>query len=90
MTHYIDTITVRVAGIPALAGVTSYTPLTQANTSAGHPDNWYPAEGGEVEFDILDRRGRPAPWLERKIDGQARDRLADEVFRELSRPADWY
>ena len=27
-----------------------------------------PAEYPEVTMEILDRRGRPAPWLERKLD----------------------
>lgn len=34
----------------------------------------------EVEFDVLDRRGRPAPWLERKLTDADRERIEYEVL----------
>ena len=59
-------IPARVAGIPCLVEVTSYYKY-RAATLWGHPDGWSPAEPEEFEFQICDRRGRPAPWLERKL-----------------------
>lgn len=56
----------RVAGIPCLLEVTSYYRYRPANL-CGHPDRWTPPEPEEIEFRVCDRRGRPAPWLERKL-----------------------
>ena len=64
----------RVAGIPALISVTAYSPGRPARLW-GHPDSWAPPEYAEIEFQILDRRGRPAPWLERKLTDADRQTL---------------
>jgi hypothetical protein len=37
----------------------------------------------ECEFDILDRRGRPAPWLERKATDADRERITEEIENQL-------
>jgi hypothetical protein len=37
----------------------------------------------ECEFDILDRRGRPAPWLERKASDEDRQRIEQEITEQL-------
>jgi hypothetical protein len=57
MTDYIIRV---LGGLPALARVTAYVPFVPATWTA-------PAEGHEVEFEILDRGGRRAPWLERRL-----------------------
>ena len=68
----------RICGIPAQVEVTSYSPATPARTW-GPPELCYPAEDEEIEIEVLDRRGRPAPWLQRKMS----DDDYSEVFREL-------
>ena len=68
----------RIAGIPAKIEVTSYYPGRPARLT-GHPDTWYPPEYEELTFQVLDRRGRPAPWLERKLDEQDRRRIEREL-----------
>jgi len=64
---------IRAAGIPALARVHSYLPYTAATWHA-------PAEGPEVEWELLTRRGKPAPWLERKLSRQDRDDIESELL----------
>lgn len=70
-----------VAGIPCIARITSYSPYR--NNMRGHIDDWLPDDPEEIEFDILDQRGRPAPWLERKVTDQDRDRIASEFAQYL-------
>ena len=36
----------------------------------------------ESEWNVLDRRGRPAPWLERKITNEIRERIDGEVVEK--------
>jgi len=56
----------RVCGIPCIVRVLSWEPFVPASVS-GPPEHCYPAEGGCGEWEILDARGRPAPWLEKKM-----------------------
>lgn len=66
-------IQTRVCGIPAQVEITAYSPGRTARLW-GHPDTWAPPEFVEFEYQILDRRGRPAPWLARKLtDADRRD-----------------
>lgn len=55
----------RVAGIPCQIEVTSFSPY-RCNRR-GHIDHWLPDELPEIEWRVLDRNGRPASWLERKL-----------------------
>jgi len=34
----------------------------------------------EIEFTVLDRRGRPAPWLERKLTDDDTDRIETQIL----------
>lgn len=71
----------RIAGIPCICHVTHYTPVIPGRFS-GPPEDCYPDEGGEFEFEVLDRNGRPAPWLERKLTSEDEDRLYQEFISE--------
>jgi hypothetical protein len=75
-------IDVRVCGIPAIARVLHYRPYEPAYRR-GHPDNWEPASPPEIDFEILDRRGRPARWLERKLTERERERIERELIDYL-------
>ena len=68
----------RISGIPARIEVTSFTPWRPARLY-GHPDSWAPAEG-EIEWSVLDRHGRPAPWLEKKLTPAERRRIEGELI----------
>lgn len=57
-----------IAGIPCRIRVDSYEPIV--------PATWdHPEEGGDFEFTVLDRRGYPAPWLERKVTPSISDKI---------------
>ena len=79
---YLDKIETRIAGIPCLIGVTSY---GRPAYTAGAPENCDP--GDCAEYDVLDMRGRPAPWLVQKMkmaDDTRILELIDAVNRELA------
>lgn len=70
-----------ISGIPCQIEVTHY--LRQApNIRADNPDDFYGYT--ELEFDVLDRRGRPAPWLERKLDDTQTARIKGELLSEIA------
>lgn len=75
-----------VCGIPCRARMTYYVPADPGRTY-GPPEHCYPPEFEEVDFTILDRRGRPAPWLERKLSDADVDRICTELveMREAER-----
>lgn len=78
-------IETRVAGIPCIAKVTSYfrqAPHRGSAWTCDSSDDYY--GWSEVEFDILDRRGRPAAWLERKATDADRERIAGEIDKQMS------
>lgn len=89
---YITTIASRVSGIPCQIGVTAWEPYRPGKFS-GAPEYCYPDEGGYGEWVVLDRQGRPARWLERKLTPEDIDRIEDELFRAhaaaAEEPADW-
>jgi hypothetical protein len=42
-----------------------------------------PPEGGEFDFEILDSKGRHAPWLEKKLTDADEERLYEEFTVEV-------
>lgn len=42
----------------------------------------------EIEFDVLDRNGRPAPWLEKKLTEHARVDIENLLLK--GRDGEWY
>lgn len=55
-----------VCGIPAILVVQTYTKV-KGSFSHNAPSDLDYYGYREVEFDVCDRNGRPAPWLERKM-----------------------
>ena len=74
-------IETRVAGIPCIARVTHY--FRQAPLGPMADSDWDCYGYTNCEFDILDRRGRPAPWLERKATDDDRQRIEQEITDQL-------
>lgn len=70
-----------ISGIPCWIEVDYIEPYTPAYTR-GHPDNWEPACGGEIEFTVCDRRQRSAPWLERKMTYEDEQRIKSEILEQ--------
>ncbi len=55
----------RIQGIPCLLSVTHFFEQKPLGIYADSSDDCYGYT--EIEYDVLDRRGRPAPWLEKKM-----------------------
>lgn len=75
-------------GIPCIIRVTSWEGYQPAIIRAD-PGNSHPPEGGEGEWEILDRRGRPAPWLEKKLTDKERSRISEEIFNHMENHDDY-
>jgi len=83
MKDYIAELPTRVSGIPCLVGVTSYYHAEGSfSFHAASSDDYYGYT--DMSWEILDRKGRPAPWLEKKLDKFARqdiERLIKDSYR---------
>ena len=75
----------QIEGIPCICKVTYYSPAKPMTSSRyGDCD---PPEEEVFYFDILDRKGYRAPWLERKVDTDVELRLQEEyleIVKELN------
>ena len=71
-----------VAGIPCRCRVTFYSPGAPMRTTGWGYGDADPPEPEEFEFDILDRRGYPAAWLEVKLTDNDYDRLLSEYHEK--------
>ncbi len=77
-------IETRVSGIPCIAKVTHFFRQAPHRGSAHTCDSDMDYYGyTECEFEILDRRGRPAAWLERKVTDDDRQRIEQEITEQL-------
>ena len=85
MTEFASTV----CGIPCIIRVTGWDAYVPAQTS-GPPERCYPSEGGEGSWEILDRKGRPAPWLDNKLTDDDRYRIDTEVFNHMENLHDDY
>ena len=75
---YIAEIEHRVAGIPCLIGVIDYDRV-EGSFSYDAPSDIDYHGGTECDWEILDRRGRPAPWLARKITPRDQDNINEAI-----------
>lgn len=67
-----------VNGIPCQCRVTHFVPGTPTRIYGFAMEDCDPPEAEEFEFELLDRRGRPAKWLDRYITPAVEDRLSEE------------
>jgi len=75
---YLAEIEHRVAGIPCLIGVIDYSSVKGSGSyNAPSSDDYYGYT--ECDWEILDRRGRPAPWLARKITSKDEDSINEAI-----------
>lgn len=75
-TSYIAEIESYVAGIPCIIGVTDYINV-KGDSRADSDLDYYGYT--EAEWVVCDRRGRPAPWLERKVSDKDTDRIETAI-----------
>lgn len=71
----------RIAGIPCKIDVL-HVYVQKPNRWADNPDDF--RGYSEVEFDVCDRRGRPAPWLEAKMTDEDQRRIEAEILEEYN------
>lgn len=76
--RYIATIEARVAGIPCQVGVIEFDRVAGSYSSNADSDLDYYGYT-DCEYDILDSRGRPALWLERKVTADERQAIEDKI-----------
>ena len=72
-----------VAGIPCKVKVTYATKLIPASWDG-------PEEGGDFEFELLDRKGYRAKWLEKKLTDKDVERLEKEYEKYLKAQQEGY
>ena len=64
-----------VAGIPCQCEVLYYHPARPMKIFGSGKGDCEPPEPEEFEFQLLDRKGYPAPWLENKLTNSMEDKL---------------
>ena len=77
MSH-IAQIETKVAGIPGLIGVFSYSKVRGSFSRSAPSDMDYHGYV-ESEWELLDRKGYKATWLERKINDHINDNLEEQI-----------
>jgi hypothetical protein len=83
---YLAEIESTVAGIPCLIGVTEFNSVRGSYSYHADSDMDYYGYT-ESEWVVLDRRGRPAAWLERKLTDAERSRIEQEVAEAMAEDA---
>ena len=71
-----------IAGIPCQIEVTSLDVVRGSYSPYADSDLDFYGYVDEFDYNVLDRRGRPAPWLERKLTDADKDRLFDEAIKK--------
>lgn len=67
----------QVSGIPCQCKVLAYFPGEPAIIGK-NPESCFPPEYSEIDFELLDRNGRRATWLEAKLKDNDFDRILEE------------
>lgn len=80
---YIAKIETRIAGIPCIIGVISYTSVSGSYSYSADSD-WDYYGYAESDWIVCDRRGRPAPWLAKKITSKIEDEIECEIAEYLN------
>lgn len=82
-THYIAEIEHRVAGIPCLIGVTYYDKV-EGSYNYWEDSDWDYYGYSESEWEILDRKGYKAAWLERKLNDKENNAVEQAIAEYFS------
>jgi len=80
-------IETRVAGIPCLIDVEHV--FVQPPLGPMCDSDWDANGYTDLEYTVCDRRGRPAPWLARKLTPDDTCRIEDEVLAHLAERDDY-
>ena len=85
--NYITEIESRVAGIPCIIGVVEYE-CVKGSYSRNAASDWDYYGYADSTWEVLDRRGRPAPWLQRKVGDDDVERIEAEIAEVMQRMRD--
>ena len=85
---YIAEIDIRVAGIPCIVAVTHFECVKGSFSYHAASDMDYHGYT-ECEFEVLDRKGRRAPWLERKLTDDIVADIEGEIAEALAQSDDF-
>jgi len=75
---YIAEIETRIAGIPCIIAVVDYTSV-KGSYSYNADSDWDYHGYTESEWEVCDRRGRPAPWLAKKLNSKIESEIEQEI-----------
>jgi hypothetical protein len=75
---YLAEIETRVAGIPCIVGVTHFESV-RGSFSYHAASDWDYHGYTETDWEVCDRRGRPAPWLANKLTDKECSRIEKEI-----------
>lgn len=79
---YIAEIETTVAGIPCVIGVVDY--ISVAGSYSHNADSDWDYHGySESDWVVCDRRGRSAPWLEKKLTSKDESRIEQEIAKHM-------
>lgn len=67
-----------VAGIPAVIRVRNFVSVRGSHSYNAESDMDYHGHT-ESDWEVCDRRGRPAPWLARKINDEINERIEETI-----------
>ena len=71
--------TTRISGIPCQVAVYCTAPPEPMRVYGPNMEDASPAEPGEYEIEVFDRKGYKAPWLANKLSDDDFDRLIEEA-----------
>lgn len=72
----------RACGIPCIVRVVNYESFRPARVH-GPVEDCYASEGGMGDWELLDRNGRRAEWLECKLNDREREAIDDAIFERM-------
>ena len=73
----------KVHGIPCLCQVIDYTPSKPGQIYGPEIYDFDVPESERIDFELLDRRGYKAPWLEKLMNEDDPERLLEEFKLEM-------
>ena len=86
---YVETIGYRVAGIPCQIGVIAWDYQAPYRGSPYHCDSDHDCYGWEdSDWEVLDRKGYRAKWLEAKLTDKERERVSDMIGDRMRQEAE--
>ena len=80
---YIAQIESRVAGIPCIIGVIEYE-CVKGSYSYHAASDWDYHGYTDTDWEVCDRRGRPAPWLTKKLTNKDESRIEREIDQYMN------